>query len=190
MQTKSTVTLTGVPEVIRQLEIFMPNSVKEMKKEVKGIVGPALTKIDSNIPVVSPLRGMMHNGRTQYGGAKSNLAFPITKIIYNADVHPLVQIQVRSPKGAAGLLVADMAGRGSGKGRRASTMSAEITKEGIAPYRYRKNGQGQAMIRALSRKASRFVYPGVERSIPSMSLKTMAVLDRYAAKVNRTIERI
>jgi hypothetical protein len=190
MQTKSTVTLTGVPEVLRQLEIFMPDAVKEMKKEVKGIVGPALSKIDSNIPVVSPLRGMIHNGRTQYGGAKAGLAFPITKIIYNADVHPLVQIQVKSPKGAAGLLVADMAGRGSGKGRRASTMSAEITKEGVAAYRYRKNGQGQAMIRALSRKASRFVYPGVERSIPSMSLKTLAVLERYAAKVNRTIERI
>jgi hypothetical protein len=190
MEIRNTVTLKGVPEVIRQLDILMPNAVKEMKKEIKSIAQPAISKIDQNIPAISPLSGMQHNGRTQYGGAKASVGFPLDKIITNADVHPLVQIKVNSPRGAAGLIIADMAGRGSGKGRSSSNYSALINKENARPYRYTKRGQGQFMIRQLAKKASRFVYPGVEKSIPSMSLKTAAVLDRYAAKVNRTIERI
>lgn len=190
MAIKPGVTLTGVPETVRELELFFPNLLKSMKKEIRTIVSPAISKINSSVPATAPLRGMMHSGRTQYGGAKANLGLPIAKINQEQDVHPLVQIQVKSPRGAAGFMIADMAGRGTGKGRRATDKSALITTASGREYRYTKRGQGQAMIRAMRAKASRFVYPGVERSLPSMTQQTVGVLQRYAAMVNRKIDKI
>jgi hypothetical protein len=190
MAIKPGVTLTGVKETVRELDLFVPGAINSMRKELRTIAQPAINTINSRVPVMAPLRGMMHSGRTQYGGAKATFALPLTKLQQDRDVHPLVQIQVKSPKGAAGFNIADMAGRGSGKGRRASSQSALITTRSGAQYRYTKRGQGQALIRALRSKASRFVYPGVERALPSMTKKTLAVLDRYAAMVNRKLERI
>ena len=184
------VTLVGVPEVIRQLEFLIPGAVTAMKKELRKIALPAISSINSSIPAIAPLSGMRHSGRTQYGGAKAGFKVPVTKIIKDADTHPLVQISVRSPTGSAGFAIADMAGRGTGKGRRATTLSAEVKRGNAAPYRYKKNGQGQAMIRALGKQASRYVYPQVERSLPSMEMASLAVLDKYAAQVNRKIDRI
>lgn len=184
------ISLVGVPEVIKQLEMFVPGAVTAMRKELKTIASPTMSNIQSNIPQVAPLSGFRHNGRTQYGGAKTSFAMPISKIIADSDTHPLVQIKVRTPTGSAGFGIIDMAGRGTGKGRRATTKSAEIIKVGSRPYRYTKNGQGQALIRGLGRTASRFVYPAAEKAIPEMEQKTLAVLDRYAELVNRKIERI
>jgi len=184
------ITLVGVPEVIRQLEFLIPGAVTAMKKELKTIATPAIAAVQSNIPTVSPLSGMNHSGRTKYGGAKAGFGMPVAKIIKDSDTHPLVQITVKTPVGASGFAVYDMAGRGTGKGRRATTKSAEVKKVGTRTYRYTKNGQGQAMIRSLGGQPSRKVYPAVERMMPSMELASLAVLDRYAAMVNRKIDRI
>jgi len=46
------------------------------------------------------------------------------------------------------------------------------------------------MIRSLGGQPSRKVYPAVERMMPAMELASLAVLDRYAAMVNRKIDRI
>ncbi len=191
------ISLVGVPEVIKQLEMFVPGAVTAMRKELKTITAKSIIAINSNIPASSPLMGkgnvpgMNHNGRTKYQGAKASFSLPISKIIADSDTHPLVQIKVRTPTAAAGFQIADMAGSGTGRGRRASTMSAEVKKVGYRTYRYTKNGQGKGMIDNLpNRSRSRYVYPAFQDSLPLMEMETLAVLDRYAEMVNRKIERI
>jgi hypothetical protein len=55
---------------------------------------------------------------------------------------------------------------------------------------HRINGQGRAMIQALSRRnsgngRSRFVYPAADKAIPSVLPKMNAALQRAYDKINR-----
>ena len=202
----SPVRITGVKETLRLLDAVQPDSIKELRKDVRRIAEPAVTAIRSNLPVTAPLSGMSHYGRTRYAGAKvkAELQLRDSKV---SNTSSLVRLSVQSPGDAAGLEIADMAGRKSqgggvklpyeykgigrvgGSGRQAPTRSRSVTRRGnSAPFSYRINGQGQAMIRNLKGQASRYVYPPLTIAIFGVRDEMMKTLDSYVAKINQKLK--
>jgi hypothetical protein len=153
--------IQGLDIVIRELNNFEPGAVKTMRKEIITEIRPLYASIKSSIPRVAPLSGFDNQGRT--GWPKRNVKVTgKTNFRSRAGKHSLVSIRTAS----AAVQIVDISGR-KGKGRTES---------------------GQAMIANLSSrfgKASRFVYPAVEKEIPRVQNIIKKILDRYANMVNR-----
>jgi hypothetical protein len=198
--------IKGVKETLRLLDAVQPGSIKELRKDVRRIAEPAVTAIRSNLPVTAPLSGMSHYGRTRFAGAKvrAELQLRDNKV---SNTSSLVRLSVESPKDAAGLEIADMAGRKSqgggvqlpyqykgigrigGSGRQSPTRSRSVTRRGnAAPFSYRINGQGQAMIRNLRGTASRYVYPPLTIAILGVRDQMVKTLDEYVGRINQKLK--
>jgi hypothetical protein len=198
--------IQGVKETLQLLDAVQPGSIRELRKDVRRIAGPAITAIKSNLPATAPLSGMTHYGRTRYAGAavKAEVQTRDSKF---SNTSSLVRISVQSPGDAAGLEIADMAGRKSqgggvqlpyeykgvgrrgGSGRQAPTRSRPVTRRGNAqPFSYRINGQGQAMIRNLKGSASRYVYPPLTVAIIGVREQMVKTLDDYVGRINQKLK--
>jgi hypothetical protein len=149
---------------------------------------------------------MIHNGRTRYAGAKVKSELQ-TRESRSSNTSSLVRLSVVSPDDAAGLEIADMAGRKSqsggvqlpyeykgigrrgGSGRQAPTRSRSVVRRGNAePFSYRINGQGKAMIRNLKGPASRYVYPPLTVAIFGVRDEMEKVLDSYLGRINQKLK--
>ena len=200
------VRITGVKETLRLLDAVQAGSIKELRKDVRRIAEPAVTAIRSNLPVTAPLSGMSHYGRTRYAGAKVKAELQLRDSKIN-NTSSLVRLSVQSPGDAAGLEIADMAGRKSqgggvqlpyeykgigrrgGSGRQAPTRSRPVTRRGnAAPFSYRINGQGRAMIRNLKGQASRYVYPPLTIAIMGVRNQMVKTLDEYVGRINQKLK--
>ena len=198
--------IQGVKETLQLLDAVQPGSIKELRKDVRRIAEPAVTAIRSNLPATAPLSGMMHYGRTRYGGAKVRAELQTRDSKFN-NTSSLVRLSVDPPKDAAGLQIADMAGRKSqgggvqlpyeykgvgrnaGSGRQSSARSRPVTRRGnAAPFSYRINGQGKAMIQNLRGSASRYVYPPLTIAIFSVRDQMVKTLDEYAGRINQKLK--
>ena len=198
--------VTGVRETLQLLDAVQPGSIRELRKDVQRIAAPAVTAIRSNLPATAPLSGMIHYGRTRYAGArvKAELQTRDSKL---SNTSSLIRLSVQSPGDAAGLEIADMAGRKSqgggvqlpyeykgvgrmrGSGRQSPTRSRPVTRRGnAAPFSYRINGQGQAMIRNLGGQASRYVYPPLTIAIVGVRDQMLKTLDDYVGRINQKLK--
>jgi hypothetical protein len=197
--------IQGVKETLQLLDAVQPGSIKELRKDIRRIAEPAVSAIRSNLPATAPLSGMTHHGRTRFAGAKVRAELQ-TRESRSTNTSALVRLSVDSPKDAAGFQIVDMAGRrtmkqgpklpyedkgfsrGGGGGQR-STRSRSVTRRGnAAPFSYRINGQGQALIKNLSRSPSRYVYPPLTVAIMSVRDQMVKTLEGYAAKINQKLK--
>jgi hypothetical protein len=202
----SPVRITGVKETLQLLDAVQPGSIKELRKDVRRIAEPAVTAIRSNLPATSPLSGMTHYGRTRFAGAKVKAELQ-TRDSRSSNTSSLVRLSVQSPGDAAGLEIADMAGRKSqgggvqlpyeykgigrrgGSGRQAPTRSRSVVRRGnAAPFSYRINGQGRAMIRNLGGQASRYVYPPLTIALLGVRDEMIKSLDSYVGRINQKLK--
>lgn len=176
------VTLVGVKETLAVLRNVEPDAYKQLNKDIESILAPAKSTIKRAIPSVAPLSGMMGNGRTSWSQVKVKTAKSLTA----KSGSKLVQIVAKSTDGV-GFEIADMAGRGSGRGRNPKTITREYGYKG-GTRRHRLNGQGQAMIRNLSAEPSRYVYPSVEHMLPQIQADVFKSLEIAAAVINRKLD--
>jgi hypothetical protein len=200
------VRIQGVKETLQLLDAVQPGSIRELRKEVRRIAEPAVTAIQSNLPATAPLSGMTHYGRTRFAGAKVRAELQ-TRDSRSSNTSSLVRLSVESPKDAVGLEIADMAGRKSqgggvqlpyeykgigrrgGSGRQSPTRSRSVTRRGnSAPFSYRINGQGKAMIQRLGGSASRYVYPPLTIAILGVRDEMMKTLDDYVGRINQKLK--
>jgi hypothetical protein len=149
---------------------------------------------------------MRHYGRTRFAGAKVKAELQ-TRDSRSSNTSSLVRLSVQSPGDAAGLEIADMAGRKSqgggvqlpyeykgigrfgGSGRQAPTRSRPVVRRGnAAPFSYRINGQGKAMIRNLGGQASRYVYPPLTIALFGVRDEMMKTLDSYVGRINQKLK--
>jgi hypothetical protein len=149
---------------------------------------------------------MTHYGRTRYAGAKvkSEVLLRDNKI---SNTSSLIRISVESPGDAAGLEIADMAGRRTmvqgpklpyqykgrgrvgGSGRQNPTKSRPVVRRGNSrEFSYRINGQGKAMVQNLKGIPSRYVYPAMEGRIFPIRDDMIKTLDQYVAKINQKLK--
>jgi len=196
----NSVELFGIKETLDQLRAVRPEAFKAMVDDIKQITSPAVTAIESAIPKIAPLSGRMRNGKTGGGmthSGRSAWGVPQVKTkvtpaarAYFGTEAKLVQIQTTTSGKAYGIELADMAGRGSGRGRSPKSETRVYAYKGTT-RKHRLNGQGQAMIRALpGSKGSRFIYPAVEDKFPQMQAQVLKSLEKAAAKINRKLDRI
>jgi len=196
----------GVRETLQLLDAVQPGSLTALRKDIRRIAEPAVSAIRSNLPATAPLSGMTHYGRTRYAGAKVSAALDLRNSIYSNNIS-LIKIQVVSPGDAAGLEIADMAGRKTlkqgpqlpyeykgrgrigGSGRQSPTRSRAVVRRGNSrSFSYRINGQGKAMIANLGRIPSRYVYPALAGKVNGIADDMLKTVETYTAKINQKIK--
>ena len=198
----TSIKVQGVREMIQLLDAVQPDSVKELRKEIRQIAQPVLSAIKSNLPSTSPLSGMNHYGRTRFAGAQVKAELAFGNSIRN-QTRGLVTLVVQSPGDAVGLEIADMAGRKTmmhgpaltyeykgvgrvgGSGRQRPTRSRKVVRRGqTKEFSYRINGQGKAMTDKLGGIPSRYVYPALAGKENELAADMQKTLDKYAQKIN------
>jgi hypothetical protein len=154
----------GVQDTINLLRKVQPEALTQLRRDIKNDSGlnAAVSSIQSSIPPVAPLSGMMnHNGRTQYLIPKVAPSFRPPRRLASKE-SALVTIATSPPKDGVGFEIVDMAGRGAGA----------------------RTARGRAMIANLAKKASRYVYPGFEKKQEGIEQGVRRILDKYAEQVN------
>jgi hypothetical protein len=192
------VQLIGVDETLAQLRDVEPTVYNQMIADVKRIMQPTVTAIENNIPKVSPLysvrrgkNGMEHNGRSALVPVKvTPRVFRAGRASFGTEAK-FVQITAESTGNKFGFEMIDMAGRGSGRGRRPVNVTRSYPYKG-GSRTHRLNGQGAAMIRKLDSKGkgSRYTYPAAEASFLAVQSQVLKTLDVAVAKINRKLGRI
>jgi hypothetical protein len=143
--------VVGIAEVAKTLKGIDNDLVKQARKDLRTGAKPVADAVKKNIPSESPLRGMVHNGRTAWkpSGVKVTVRTNFSKKAERKGTS-LVSIVAgskgKNSQGSASFQIADIAGRSRG----GNTKS------------------GRAMIRKLNSqsRASRYVYPAAERQLP------------------------
>jgi hypothetical protein len=198
--------IQGVKETLELLDAVQPGSITALRKDIRRIAQPVVTAIKSNLPRTAPLSGMNHYGRTRFAGAKVSAQL-LLRGWANRDTIPLARIAVVSPDGAAGLEIADMAGRKSmmhgpaltyeykgrgrvgGKGRQNPTRSRPVVRRGnIAPFSYRINGQGKGMTDNLGGLPSRYVYPALADREDTLAADMLKTIESYTDRINHKLK--
>jgi hypothetical protein len=198
----TSIKVQGVREMIQLLDAVQPDSVKELRKEIRQIAQPVMSAIKSNLPSTSPLSGMNHYGRTRFAGAQVKAELAFGSSIRN-QTRGLVTLVVQSPGDAVGLEIADMAGRKTmmhgpaltyeykgvgrvgGSGRQRPTRSRKVVRRGqTKEFSYRITGQGKGMTDNLGGIPSRYVYPALAGKENELAADMQKTLDKYAQKIN------
>ena len=176
----------------RALKAIDPKLRTQLLREAKASAKPVQAAVKSAIPAVAPLSGMTQ-GRLAWSAsvdAKGRSHNPKdVKIQFRTSssgkslTTSLVRVRVASPA----VVVADMAGK-SGRFIDAGYNGSGRTRS--YPYKggqrtHRVNGQGKAMIKALGRTPSRYVWPAAERSIPAARDAVDKVITKFAQIINQ-----
>jgi hypothetical protein len=160
----TSVGITGVKETISELRKLDPELVKQMRQDIKrepGLVS-AMSAIKSKAPAISPLRGMIHSGRTAYGKPRVATSFKPSVKLDRIKERSIVTINTTPPKGAIGFQIIDMVGRGS--------------KRGSAKARGMQSGLGG--------KPSRYVWAAIEGKQQGLNLAVINIIKKYSEKAN------
>ena len=200
--------IQGVKETLQLLDAVQPGSITELRKDIRRIAQPVVTAIKSNLPTTAPLSGMNHYGRTRFAGAKVSAQL-LLRGWGNSDTIPLARLAVVSPDGAAGLEIADMAGRKTmmngpaltyeykgrgrigGSGRQRPTKSRAVVRRGnTATFQYRITGQGKGMTDNLGGVPSRYVYPALANREDSLAADMLKTIESYTERINQKIRVI
>jgi hypothetical protein len=186
----------GVKEMIQTLQTLEPETYKKLRANIRLVTAPAVSAVKSNIPPVSPFAGrrkdgFTHSGRTAWSGATVGTSItPAQRSrALGSTTSNLVAITATGKGGQFGFNILDMAGRGSGRGRRPKTVTRPYAYKG-GTRTHRLNGQGQRMIDALNKRPSRYFYPAIENKLPDIRRGVERVIDQVAADMNRKIGKM
>lgn len=179
----------GIRETIQVMQQFEPEMYKQFRKDIRAITNPAVSAIKSTVPSVAPLSGMMNNGRTGWSGVTAGTSItPMQRSKgFGSTTSNLIAITATGKSKQYGFNIADMAGRGSGYGRRPKSVTRPYVRNGRT-MQHRLNGQGQAMIRNLAKQPSRYVYPAIESKLPAIINEVNSSLFKWSATMNRKLE--
>lgn len=155
----------GVAQTLAAIRRIEPDGLTALRRDIKNDSGvnAAISSIESEIPVIAPLSGMMnHDGRTQYRTPRVTTSVRSPRVAMSRSESSLITLVVSSPKAGVGFEIVDMAGRGAGA----------------------RTARGRAMIANLAKKASRYVYPGFEKKQENIVNGIKRILDKYAEQAN------
>lgn len=172
MTVKTSVTITGVKETLRELNKIEPELRKEIIKDFRQVVKPVINEIKRMLPTQAPLSGFNRswtqgsNQKTPWDGA--TVAKSVTSKVdtrKRGNALAVMKIIMKSPAGA----IADMAGKKGGDTR-----------------------QGQIMIAALERRfgrASRFMWPSYIDKAQEIESGIEQLVEKVTDATNRRLVR-
>ena len=186
------VKVLGVQETVAKLRTLEPELLNQTRKDLRVAAEPIAASINDYIPNEPPLRGFRHNGRTAWNGSKIRaiVKTDFSKRAFTRE-NALVKIVVGGKKGtpgAAGLQIADMAGK-SGKVRTGGR-TREYQRQG-ATMRHRINpNSARAMIDYLNGfwgTPSRFVWRAASMHYSKVQTSIMGSLDKISKDFNENL---
>lgn len=154
----------GMQETVRHLRKFEPELYKQMQRDIKKEPGlqESMAGIKSQIPSISPLSGMNHQGRTAYQGAKVKVASRPSNRLGQGSYRTIVRIDTVSPSSGIGFEIVDLVGRG----------------------RNANSAKARSMQSALGGSPSRYVWKGFGDRKEGINKAVVAVVERYSKIVN------
>jgi hypothetical protein len=161
---QSNIRIDGIRETIAELKKLDPDLIKQMRRDIKnepGIVN-AMSAIKSKAPSISPLKGMIHGGRTGYSKPRISLSFRPSVKLTRANQRSIVTINTTAPKNAIGFQIIDMVGKGS---------------KGNSP-------KAKGMKQALRGNPSRYVWKAIEGKEATIAQGVISIINDYAKKAN------
>jgi hypothetical protein len=186
----------GIPETIKELELLPNKLVNTARSDLKIAAEPMKASIQSYIPNSPPLMGrqfdrrggMNHSGRTGWNRAaiKVTVRTSFSKRAQKNQTS-LVSIYVGGKKGtygAAGLQIADMAGRRN-KVRTSGRTRDYAYKGGTRSHALA--GQGASMIDKLQGKPSRYVWRAAMLHMTTVQQSVLQSLDKVSKQVNKNL---
>lgn len=186
----------GIPETIKELELLPKKLVNEARKGLRVAAEPMKASIQSYLPDAPPLMGrqfdrnggMNHKGRTGWNKAaiKVTVKTSFSKRTQKNQT-ALVSIYVGGKKGtygAAGLQIADMAGRRN-KVRKSGRTRDYAYKGGTRSHAI--SGQGAYMIDKLQGRPSRYVWRAAMLHMGTVQQSVLQSLDKVSKQVNKNL---
>lgn len=196
--------ITDYNDLIKELNRIQPTLVKQLQKDYRRVAKPVKTAIQSAIPIKPPLSGFTPKtqpGRVTWGANYQNRNKDIKDILVQTpspkkaprtfrrnktDAASIARLRVEN----AGVVLADMAGRtGDDINKYAFTREYDYSRSRTGKRKHRINGQGQKMISKLDsrvgRKASRYIYKGVDASRPKAIADSKIVLQKAFSIINK-----
>lgn len=182
MKINNSVEVYGVRETlaeIRQVDKELFFTIRAYMKRTGDSLG---REVLANSPTSAPTSGFRHSGRTAWkpGTFKTEVSGRNARKGATGAT-PLLRVKFLG----VAFNIADMAGRGGGKSKkiRTNTYDWQGTKRTHAI-----TTQGQAMIAALGKTPSRYIWPVGERSLPQVQSDVLKGVEEYMNRVNRNLE--
>lgn len=191
---KSDILVSDMRILQKRLREIDPELRKQLVRDAKSVGKKAQSIIKPAIPTTAPLSGM----------GKSHGSFGWNTQSYKGKTIPANTTQVRFRTSSGGsarttslvsvrvpaptTVIADIAGRSGryvGKGYKGTGYSRVYTDRWGNLRRHRLNGQGEAMIRGLGGRGSRFLWPSIERQRPALEAEVQKIINNYIEVVNR-----
>jgi hypothetical protein len=179
----------------KSLKNIDPDLRKEFLREAKSIGRTAEQLIKPAIPSVAPLSGMDTNGnygwnnqQTKRGRVTANKTMVQFRTSTGSNTRggttSLISVKVMGPM----TVIADIAGRSGsyvGRGDKGSGFSKPYRDRYGNIRRHKINGQGDAMIRGLGGRGSRYAWPAIINHKRELEVSVEAVIKKYVEIVNR-----
>lgn len=182
--------LSGSADVIRALKTYESDVYKEFRKSINSELKPILNPIEGQInsevtsSIRSNLKGMNHNGRTAWSGAKVTARTGMR-------AKELVFIEGKGRNGGMdvqlGFEYSELAGI---ERRPPRPVSKGWGSPSVGYHSYIYNGQGKAFNRKLTSvygKPGRFLFKRVLKRKPEIEDKVLKIAERFNIKLNRRL---
>lgn len=181
----------------------------QLKKDFKEIMKPAQVSVRQELKSLStsgPMRGMRHGGRTGWGRNYGNIGSPVSNakrypydsVFIEAFNRPkrgqtgIARLRIRS----AGTVIGDLANKTRGEGRTRLYKIREFGGPEISRTHQIRASAVQKMITNLGgiskpskRKKSRNVYPGFDKSEPTVTREAEKAILKAVRIVEANIDR-
>lgn len=202
--------VTDYRDIIKELRKIEAGLPKALRAEIKAIAKPVASAVSSAIPADLPTSGVHKKrkqntisgftplvvpGRLTWGAnsQNGNIKPKTVKFSYRPSRRlkqgrsgfvSLASLEVPN----AAVVMADMAGKSNKyTNKRPQTREYPYSRSATGKRRHKINGQGIAMIRALKRRPSRYVYPAAEGAMPLAINEASKVVNRYTNIVNNNM---
>lgn len=184
MALQNSVEVYGIRETLAEIRDVDKNLFFAIRAYMKRAGDTLGNRVLSNTPLLAPTRGFRHSGRTAWkpGTFKTEVSGRNAKKGATGST-PLLRVKF----GGVALNIADMAGRGGAKSRLARTRSYEW--QGTRRT-HAVTTQGRAMIAALGKSPSRYIWAEAETALPMIQNNVLLGVEQYMSQVNRNLEVI
>jgi hypothetical protein len=180
----------GAKEVIDELKRLESGAINEIRKDLRKAAEPIALSIRSYIPSAPPMSGFIHRGRTSW--SPSNIKISVKTNFskrYAKNEYGIVSLWVGGKKGtigAAGLQIADMAGKAN-KVKYTGT-SRKYSRNGNPEMTHKLRGQGKGLLDYLVGTPSRYVWRAANLQLPKIQQEVLASLDSTFKRVNKNMQ--
>lgn len=154
----------GFTETLRELREIEPRFFRQAVNDIKTDIQPVVEAVKSAIPATSPISGFEHEGRTAYRNPKKVRS----------------RVSTRRPRGLQGANIITI--RAESTAISILDMVGKSTKSPRTP-------QGAALIGTMNKrgKASRYVWPAVERNYPQIENSLRQTLGKISEQANKNL---